>query len=161
MFHRFSQSKLPCCFLDIQHPFVWYIAQGTGSSMAAKNDPKWEHNHRKLVEGNWKNRRIIIHVLIHVLCLAAETKVGMPRWKQVLSEKDSSGLATQLTKSMKLSHRSSNQPCLQGSHSTYPWARQEGRGRTESQLKKIFPHKKWSWAKHHILVLGQAAYLVV
>lgn len=65
----------------------------------------------------------------------SRNKGGCAKMKASTFQKDSSGFATQLTKSMKLSHRSSNQPCLQGIHSTQPWARQEGSGRTERQLR--------------------------
>lgn len=43
------------------------------------------------------------------------------------------------------------QPALPaGIHSTYSWARQEGSGRTERRVTEILPHKKQSWAKHHL-----------
>lgn len=58
----------------------------------------------------------------------------------------SSGFATQLTKSTRLSQRSSNQ----GDHSTQPWAREEGSERAQRKLTNLFPHKKRSWAKHHL-----------
>lgn len=66
MFHRSSQSKLPCCFLDSQHPLFWYLAEGQWSSLAAKSYPKWEHYHRKLwLKVTGKNRRsneLLLHV---------------------------------------------------------------------------------------------------
>lgn len=48
MFHRFPQSKLPCCFLDIQHPFVWYIHREDELPWLQKMTQKWEHYYRKL-----------------------------------------------------------------------------------------------------------------
>lgn len=102
MFHRSSQSKLPCCFLDSQHPLFWYLTQGQWSSLAAKSYPKWE---KTVVESNWKKQKeqwtSTARAQKQSWACQDESKYFPEKTVLVLP---------QLTKSMKLSHSPPTSP---------------------------------------------------